>query len=212
VRALAKGGRRLRSAFESALDLLTVCSIVLIRKSSGSLDLLTEAQVVRRFGQMRSDLTALYAGYYVAELLADWTQENDPHPALFDEAVSALAELGGETIPARVLRFELVFLAEAGYRPVLERCASCEGTLVPAHLAFSAAAGGTLCPRCRAGHRWALPLSAQAWDVLRELSRPGDEWRHPWPAGVAAELRNLVGGYLTYLRGRPPRLLPYLGG
>ena len=45
VRALAKGGRRLRSAFDSALDLLTVCSIVLIRKSSGSLDLLTEAQV-----------------------------------------------------------------------------------------------------------------------------------------------------------------------
>ncbi len=48
VRALAKGGRRLRSAFENSLDLLTVCSIVLLRKSSGSLDLLTEAQVVRR--------------------------------------------------------------------------------------------------------------------------------------------------------------------
>ena len=45
VRALAKGGRRLKSNFESALDLLTVCDIVLIRKSSGSLDLLTEARV-----------------------------------------------------------------------------------------------------------------------------------------------------------------------
>ena len=56
VRALAKGGRRLRSSFESALDLLTVCSIVLIRKSSGSLDLLTEAQVVRRFGQIMARL------------------------------------------------------------------------------------------------------------------------------------------------------------
>jgi len=39
VRALAKGGRRLKSSFESALDLLTVCSIVFLRKSSGSLDL-----------------------------------------------------------------------------------------------------------------------------------------------------------------------------
>jgi len=47
VRALAKGGRRLKSNFESALDLLTVCSIVLLRKSSGGLDLLTEARVVR---------------------------------------------------------------------------------------------------------------------------------------------------------------------
>src|SRR5919199_4615967 len=95
VRALAKGGRRLRSSFESALDLLTVCGIVLLRKSSGSLDLLTEAQVVRRFPQLRQDLGALYAAYYVAELLADWTEENDPHPVLFDEVVGVLRELGG---------------------------------------------------------------------------------------------------------------------
>src|SRR5215471_21695129 len=90
VRVLAKGGRRLRSAFESALDLLTVCSIVLLRKSSGSLDLLTEAQVVRRFPRLRQDLGALYAAYYVAELLADWTEEYDPHPALYDEALATL--------------------------------------------------------------------------------------------------------------------------
>src|SRR3954451_20566773 len=94
VRVLAKGGRRLRSNFENALDLLTVCSIVLLRKTSGSLDLLTEAQVVRRFPRLRKDLPALYAGYYVAELLADWTEDYDPHPALFDEARAALQGLG----------------------------------------------------------------------------------------------------------------------
>src|SRR5713226_3230372 len=95
VRALAKGGRRLKSNFESALDLLTVCSIVLLRKSSGGLDLLTEAQVVRRFPRLGKDLPALYAAYYVAELLADLTEENDPHPSLFDEALGTLDALGG---------------------------------------------------------------------------------------------------------------------
>ena len=91
---------------ESALDLLTVCSIVLLRKSSGSLDLLTEAQVVRRFPGLRGDLQALYAAYYVAELLGDWTEEYDPHPALFDEAVDALGALGTPgTVPAlRIVR------------------------------------------------------------------------------------------------------------
>src|SRR5215472_4176011 len=87
VRALAKGGRRLKSNFENALDLLTLCSIVFLRKSSGGLDLLTEAQVIQRFGRLRTDLAALYAAYYIAELLADWTQEFDPHPALFDESL-----------------------------------------------------------------------------------------------------------------------------
>src|SRR4029077_11322748 len=66
VRVLAKGGRRLKSNFESALDLLTVCRIVFLRKSSGGLDLLTEAQVVERFPLLRENLHALYAGYYVA--------------------------------------------------------------------------------------------------------------------------------------------------
>src|SRR5947207_3278004 len=94
VRVLAKGGRRLKSNFESALDLLTVCSIVLLRKSSGSLDLLTEARVVQRFPQLRTDLAALYAAYYVAELLSDWTEDYDPHPILFDEALDALQTLG----------------------------------------------------------------------------------------------------------------------
>jgi DNA repair protein RecO (recombination protein O) len=74
VRVLAKGGRRLKSNFEIALDLLTVCSMVFLRKSSGGLDLLTEAQVVERFPHLRSDLRALYAGYYIAELLSDWTR------------------------------------------------------------------------------------------------------------------------------------------
>src|SRR5437660_3257955 len=73
VRVLAKGGRRLKSNFESALDLLTLCSIVLLRKSSGTLDLLTEAQVVQRFPQLRRQLPAFYAATYVAELLGEGT-------------------------------------------------------------------------------------------------------------------------------------------
>src|SRR5205085_2277279 len=162
VRVLAKGGRRLKSNFESALDLLTVCSIVLLRKSSGSLDLLTEARVVRRFPRLRSDLAALYAGYYIAELLADWTEDYDPHPSLFDEALETLQALGtslpGQQQPVtglRLARFELVLLRELGYSPVLEACAVC-GTDLKSVLPtggqgsfFSPAAGGLVCPTCQ---------------------------------------------------------------
>lgn len=93
VRALAKGGRRLKSNFDVAFDLLTVCHVVFLRKSHGGLDLLTEAQMVERFPALRQDLNALYAGYYVAELLADGTQDYDPHTPLFDLAVGTLRGL-----------------------------------------------------------------------------------------------------------------------
>src|SRR5205807_1425473 len=143
VRALAKGGRRLKSNFENALDLLTMCSIVLLRKSSGGLDLLTEAQVIGRFPQLRTDLPALYAGYYLAELLADWTEEYDPHPELFDEALATLRTVGtgnGANKQAatalRLARFELVLLRELGYSPTLDRCAACGAALAESRLSF----------------------------------------------------------------------------
>jgi hypothetical protein len=81
VRALAKGGRRLKSNFDCAFDLLSVCRIVFLRKAHGGLDLLTEARMEEQFPVLRNNLGALYAGYYVAELLADGTQDYDPHPA-----------------------------------------------------------------------------------------------------------------------------------
>ncbi len=217
VRVLAKGGRRLKSNFESALDLLTLCSIVFLRKSSGSLDLLTEARVVERFPRLRADLPALYAAYYIAELLSDWTEDYDPHPPLFDEAVQALRTLGspGVITGLRLARFELVLLRELGYSPALAACAACgeaQGLLgVEANLAFSPSAGGVLCPTCQAKHRDALRLSREAWEALRNLADDEEAWRRPWSPETRAEIRQILGEHVTYLLGRRPRLLPYLG-
>jgi DNA repair protein RecO (recombination protein O) len=213
VRVLAKGGRRLKSSFESALDLLSVCSIVLLRKSSGGLDLLTEAQLVERFGRLRTDLQALYAAYYVAELLSDWTEDYDPHPLLFDEARATLQTLAtpGTVTALRLARFELVLLRELGYAPVLEACATC-GSSPPAQgLAFSPAAGGVLCRACQPAQRVRRPLSPQTWRALRELNESAEAWRTERGPEVRKELRQVLGQYVTYLLGRQPRLLSYLG-
>jgi DNA repair protein RecO (recombination protein O) len=214
VRALAKGGRRLKSAFESALDLLTACSIVLLRKSSGGLDLLTEARVEKRFPRLTSELPALYAGYYVAELLADWTEENDPHPNLFEEALATLGQLGqpGVLTGPRLARFELVLLRELGYSPTLDVCAACGAAVTTGgRLGFSAAAGGVVCGNCLGLARDRLPLSEAAWQALGQLAEPGEAWRQVTAAAVRAEVRQVLNHYVTYLLGRRPRLLPYLG-
>jgi DNA repair protein RecO (recombination protein O) len=213
VRVLAKGGRRLKSNFDSALDLLTLCSIVLLRKSSGSLDLLTEARVVKRFPQLRSDLAALYAAYYVAELLSDWTEDYDPHPRLFDEALATLETLGTKSAATgpRLARFEMVLLRELGYRPVLENCAVCTTAVCGPKLAFSAAAAGMVCPACQSGQRDRRLVSQEAWEALRALDQAEDAWQRAWSAAARTEVRQVLGQYVTYLMGHQPRLLPYLG-
>src|SRR5215470_7362724 len=106
IQALAKGARRPKGPFESALDLLAYCRVVFLRKSSGALDLLTEAKLERRFRPPGRNLSCLYAGYYVAEILSELTTDYDPHPALFDLACDTLIGLSQDAgVAAMVLRF-----------------------------------------------------------------------------------------------------------
>ena len=205
VRALAKGGRRLKSNFEVALDLLTVCSIVLLRKSSGGLDLLTEARAEERFGGLRTNLRALYAGYYVAELLGDGTQEYDPHPALFEFSLDTLRKLAaGGDVAGLVSAYELGWLGELGVRPVLDRCAACQTAQLPGgRLTFSPIAGGVVCPACAVAQRDGRSMTRAALGTFEELT-----------AGelppVSGEVRQLLGHYVSTVLGRRPRLLSYL--
>lgn len=211
VSALAKGARRLKSPFASGLDLLSVCDIVLLHKASDALDLLTEAVLVERHEPFRRDLAALYAGYYVAELLHDLTDHHDPHPRLFDAARVTLRNLGDPLLRSRrVLRFELACLRELGHMPALEACVHC-GDVVDTSgeaIAFGLSTGGVLCTGCRPGQPHVATLSGRTLWALRVLSEPGDSWRDPGLNLGGA--RSTIGAVVSHLMGRRPRMLSYL--
>ena len=212
VSGLAKGGRRLKGPFTGGLDLLGVSDIVVLHKASEALDLLTEAAPVERFTSLRGDLAALFAGYYVAELLTELTDFHDPHPKLFDAAVVTLRHLGEPALrDLRVFRFELACLRELGLMPLLDSCAHC-GAAVEAvgdAYAFGLATGGVLCPSCRPGQPHVATVSGATLDALRVLAEPGPAWRSLDAA--AGPIRATLGAVVSHHLGRRPRLLPYLG-
>lgn len=215
VSVLAKGGRRLNSPFQGGLDLLGVSDIVVLHKASEALDLLTEAAPTERFGSLRCDLAALYAGYFIAELLSDLTDFHDPHPRLFDAATVTLRHLGDPSLRARrLLRFELACLRELGLMPALDACAHC-GAAVAARgdaVAFGLATGGVLCPGCRPGQPHVATLSGRTLEAIRVLAAPGPAWRALDPgAATLAPVRATLGSIISHLLGRRPRLLAYLG-
>ena len=214
VAGLAKGARRLKGPFDSALDLLSQVRLVFLRKSSDALDLFTEAQLERRFRSPGRDLAGLYGAYYVAELLDDLTHDDDPHPELFDVAVDALGRFaaGTPSVGLTTLRWELAALRILGHLPSLDACVECgESVAAGRRTAFGLSSGGVLCANCRPGKRHVASLSAESLQMLRTLAAPGDGWteltierRH------AGELRGIVSKYVSHLLGRQPRMLAYL--
>jgi DNA repair protein RecO (recombination protein O) len=215
IQGLAKGGRRLKGPFESALDLLALCRIVFLRKSSEALDVLTEAKLQRRFRPAGRDLSSLYAGYYVAELVNDLTDQYDPHPELFDLAEGTLAALSaGEPVLLHTARFELSTLRLLGHLPSLTTCVECGSDVsLSGRLAFGQLHGGVLCSRCREGKKEVASVSAGVLRLMHEFAQPDSRtWRRleidPRSRG---EFRGVLNHYLMHLLGHKPRMHQYLG-
>jgi DNA repair protein RecO (recombination protein O) len=214
IGALAKGARRPKGPFEGGLDLLSVVRIVFLRKTSDALDLLTEAKLHRRFRSAQRDLSRLYAGYYVAELLSELTDNGDPHPELFalaDETLFALDNSG--PVAAAVLRFEVLALRLLGHLPSLAECVGC-GRPVEANgrVPFGLVAGGVLCPKCRPGQRHVVSVSSLALVALKRFAEGDGQWREvALDEKVRGELRGLWNNYLAHLIGHKPRMHEYLG-
>ncbi|MFT7631982.1 MAG: DNA repair protein RecO (recombination protein O) [Mariniblastus sp.] len=177
ITTMAKGARRPKSPFEAALDVLAICRIVFIEKSSGAMGLLTEAKLERRFRSASTNLKRLYAGYYIIELLNTLTDEGDPVPELFDSALEAITMIDSDSLDQadsrlahEILRFELKTLELLGHLPMLTKCVSCgrEKTTL-SRVSFGLDAGGILCSDCRKGQPSIVSLSAESHQYLLSM-------------------------------------------
>jgi len=214
ISALAKGGRRLKGPFESALDLLSTCQIVFLRKNTSGLDLLTEAKLVSRFHPQERDLTCLYAGYYLAELLLALTEDYDPHPNLYAAAQDALNMFrSSETMLLGIIRFELVLLRELGQLPDLENCAACGIELTEGKtFGYWVSEGGLICPDCQKEDYTQISVHTKAVAALRLLSSESETaWKQlNLTLGQLKELKHITTAAICHVMGKRPKMLRYL--
>ena len=214
ISAIAKGARRRKSAFESALDLLSICRIVFIPKPSDSLDLLTEAILEKPFRAAKRELSRFYAGLYVAELTNSLTQDRDPTSDMFRIVRDALDALDGEgDVSTSLLRFEMQVLHNMGNFPSLDRCVEC-GTYLEneRRTTFGLQSGGVLCEKCKTGKRQIISMSRNALEAMRMLidrnAKLGDYTHELKSFG---EVRAVMNRYICHVIGNRPRLYDFLG-
>lgn len=232
VSALAKGARRLKGPFEGSLDLLSVCQIVLIAKQGDRLDLLTESKLRRRFRGGDRSLQRTYAGYYLAETLRYWLDDDEPHEELFELTLAALGLIDGEgPVAETLLAYDCQCLRLLGHAPSTRRCTVCD-TAMPsnrAKVAFSFDGGGVVCDRCRPTQSFLRLVRPATIDALESLLRrpisetstpprsTGNSNRFPLRSLLPQvdetsypELRGLVSRTMQQLLGRELRMQSYL--
>ena len=210
IQGLAKGGRRLKGPFESALDLMSHILVTYIPKRGDALDLLTESKLVRRFRPTRENYGGMYAGLYLIELVNEMTIEQEPTPELFDVAVAALSQLmAGQPAMPVVMRFEWQLLEQTGHFPSLDVCVHCDGEIDPAlqRIAFGHFDGGVVCPNCRPGTRQVSIITPELIRAIRQINGNEDEAEcHPSQQGA---MRALLNQYVSHLIGKRPVMFDY---
>ena len=211
VRAVGKGARRSSSRLVGHLEPLTLARLSMAR--GRELDIVSQAEVIDGFEPVKSDLTVMTRGLYVAELLDGFGPEHSPSPPLFRLAVSVLRALPTAAEPESPLRyFEFHLLRLTGMLPELYNCVECRTEVEPDSHRFSVNLGGVLCPGCRPLEAQIRPLSLRAMKVLRLMhrSRLAEVSALRLSPSLSIELKSVLSGAVRYWLGKEVRSNSFL--
>ena len=167
---LAKGARRSRARFGSALDLFAEGVAQIYVKPGRDLHTLAAFEVTRARPELAMDLGRFTGASALAELVLRFTRD-DANPTLYDAFIAALEAVSAappEAAREASLAGAWRLVGELGFAPALDLCGVCHRELgAQETVVFSHPAGGALCERCARGLGAGRPLPAPARAALR---------------------------------------------
>lgn len=203
VQAIAKGVRKARSRKAGHLEPFTKARLLLAR--GRDLYILTQAEAIDPYQNIKKDLLNMSYGFYVVELLYNFTYEEGENRDLYQLLVNTLDRLNHEDDPNIVTHYyEIRLLDIAGFRPQLFFCAQCEKEIIAEDQFFSAIQGGVLCPNCGRRSTDSQPISKDALRYLRHFQRSSyqEATKAQIKHEINIEIENLLQFYITYILER----------
>jgi len=205
IHAIAKGSKRKKSSFRGGFDVVTLVEILRIEKEPGTLDLLTSAETLEIYPELRRDWLRFSAAAYALDLLDEFTPEGVPHPELFDAARATLEAIeAGASVVECVFRYEARFLDLLGHFPRLDACGTCRRALTGSDAWFSVRDGGVHCGRCPPRDPLRMSVKRVVLDGLAAM-REGRTFNVRIYSGFANDVRRLLDSHFRYVFDREPK-------
>jgi len=203
VRVVAKGVRKIKSRKAGHLEPFMHTALQLAQGRDWWI--VTQAEVIEPFSELRTDLQKTGYASYVIELLDRFTYEDGPNQPLYRLALETLLRLAkGDPLFVVIRYYEVCVLDLMGFRPQLFNCLICAEEIQAVDQYFSVMQGGILCPKCAHKGEDARRISVQALKYMRHFQRSSYQ-----KALVAQpdektkeELAAILQWYLTFLLER----------
>ncbi|MBC8207557.1 MAG: DNA repair protein RecO [Desulfobulbaceae bacterium] len=147
---IAKGAKRSKKRFVNKLELFSALQTRYRESRTGGLALLTEAELLESFLELRRQTPLYNTATVIRELMLMATKDMEGDDSLFDLVIWALHSLNDGREPTNTLAlFFIKFLDRIGYRPHFSTCAACDIAVAPPQIySFSHSRGAILCASC----------------------------------------------------------------
>ena len=217
IKAIAKGSKRPKSAFDGAIEVFSHGKIVFADSTREKLATLTEFEQQPGLTHLSENLFAFNCCLLATELLNNLTNDYDPHSELFDSFLQFLQNTNErqstrienrETLVLLIL-FQLALLKEVGLQPILSHCVNCktkhETRETRNELYFSSSANGLVCRDCEGSFPDRIKLRTDSAACLTNLKMLAESNEN-----TLNEIEKILIHHFTHTLGRPPKMSKYI--
>ena len=206
IRGVARGARRMKSRFGSALEPFVHCDLILFEKHGDSLYRISQADIRESFYGLRDTLEMIGAAARMTNLAGAISADGDAVPRMFHALLEGLRATSQSRDPIHTAAlYEVEILRFAGYLPHLDRCTMCRSRQNSGAWYFSPRSGGILCAMCvRREPLKCSVVSPACLAYFRQALRmdPADLPRLKVSLSVREELRDVIALYVECVAGR----------
>jgi DNA repair protein RecO (recombination protein O) len=216
ISGLLKGIKSYSSRYGSRLEAFSHNRILFYERPKSGLHLVTQCDLIERFGAIREDLLKTSYASFFLELVDGFTEINDKNEKLFSLLLFALKAIEQDNdLEKSAIIFGIMALKISGFKPHLDWCLRCSREISRA-ARFSSRHGGLLCLRCGAEDKFSLPVSKGTISsiIYIENSVFGTIFssRFQLSRKIKQELKKILKNFIEFHLGKALKTLRFIEG